>query len=143
MRALIAAVIVAPALTAMPASAQSNASHAGTWAFQTEPYGNDEYAVVMSGAATFTTSGRNHYNINLISNELIIERATGRSQIITARQACTGDADGPLLTIQCEMAEPLEGYTPDNFVLQQGGTDQLLGVLSSNANSQVTFTRMR
>jgi hypothetical protein len=143
MRVLTCALAVALALSVMPATAQTSGSHAGTWAFQTEPYGSDQFAVVMSGAATFTAVAPDRYDIRLIANELIIERVTGRTQLVTARQTCTGEADGAQLTISCEMAEPLEGYAPDNFILQQGDADQLIGVLSSNASSQVTFTRMR
>ena len=42
-----------------------------------------------------------------------------------------------------QMAEPLECYEPDTFVLQAGEADQLVGVLQSNDTSQVTFSRIR
>jgi hypothetical protein len=77
-----------------------------------------------------------------VSNELIVAQ-NGQSQMVTARQRCAGEASGGQFTIRCEMAEPLDGYEPDNFVLQAGERDQMVGVLSSAASSQVTFTRVR
>jgi hypothetical protein len=97
----------------------------------------------MSGTAVITLAGQDRYDIRLLTNELIIQRQTGRTQLITARQTCTGDAAGGQVNISCQMAEPLQGYEPDNFVLQQGERDQMVGVLSSASSSQVTFTRMR
>ena len=41
-------------------------------------------------------------------------------------------------------AEPLDGYEPDNFILQPGeGSDQLVGALSSATSATVTFNRLR
>jgi len=37
----------------------------------------------------------------------------------------------------------VQGYEPDNFVLQVGETDQLVGVLRSQASPQVMFSRVR
>jgi hypothetical protein len=133
------------ALLAAPASAQTESNgFAGTWAFQTEPYGNDQFGVIMSGVAVATASAPNRYDIRLLSNELIIQRTSGQSQTLTARQACSGEYDGAQFSITCQLSEPLEGYEPDNFLLQAGSdADQLVGVLNSAASSQVTFTRMR
>jgi hypothetical protein len=140
MRAPIALVLLA--LLIAPAQAQQN-SHAGTWAFMTAPYGDERFGVMMSGAATFTPTAPGRYDIRLIANEMIVERESGRSQFVTARQICTGESDGAQFVISCQFAEPLEGYAPDNFILQQGEADQMLGVLNSNASAQVRFTRMR
>lgn len=143
MRKLILAAGAALAMLASPASAQSD-SHAGTWSFQSQPYGNEQFGVLMSGTAVMTVEARGRYSIRLLVNELIIERASGRSQLITAHETCTGELDGEVLNISCQMAEPLEGYEPDNFVLQRGETaDQLVGALSSAATATVTFNRMR
>lgn len=142
MRSLLWTVLPITLLAATPVAAQPS-DLAGTWAFQTQPYGDQQFGVVMSGVAIATPAARGRYDIQLLANELIMERASGRSQVITARQTCTGeDADGQV-NITCQMAEPLEGYQPDNFVLQRGETDQLVGVLSSTASGQVTFTRVR
>jgi hypothetical protein len=141
MRGLVLALLLWAA--AGGAQAQSSESIDGTWAFQTELYGNGEFGAVMSGTAVITLAGQNRYDIRLISNELIIQRQTGRSQLVTARQTCSGDSESGQFNITCQMAEPLDGYEPDNFVLQQGERDHLVGVLASAASSQVTFTRMR
>jgi hypothetical protein len=130
----------AAALTlAAPANAQQVGDLSGTWAFQTAPYGNEQFGIVMSGAAIIAGQ-----DVRLITNELIIERATGRSQVLTARQTCRAEnADGQV-SITCQMAEPLQGYEPDNFILQAGeGNDQLVGALSSATSATVTFNRMR
>lgn len=138
--------IAAAALVAMAtpvASAQSGDAFAGTWAFQTASYGSEQVGAIMSGAAVITREAPNRYAIRLISNERLVNRDTGEGAFLTARQNCTGVNDGGQFTISCQMAEPLEGYEPDNFVLQAGEADQLVGVLSSQTSSQVTFSRMR
>lgn len=142
MKARSAAFALALAALSAPASAQQQ-DLSGTWAFQTQDYGNQQYAVAMSGVAIMTATAPGRYDIRLVANELLGERATGRSQLITARQTCTGEEDGPQFTIRCQMAEPLEGYEPDNFLLQRGDADQLVGVLNSATSGQVTFTRVR
>lgn len=138
---LIAAALVAVA-TPM-ASAQSRDAFAGTWAFQTESYGTEQVGAIMSGAAVITRQAANRYSIQLISNERLVNRETNQSAFLTARQTCTGANDDSQFTITCQMAEPLEGYEPDTFVLQTGEADQLVGVLQSNDTSQVTFSRIR
>jgi hypothetical protein len=143
MRGLAMGMALGLAALAGPAAAQSRNSFDGTWAFQTEPYGDEQFGVLMSGTAVITLADRDRYDIRLITNELIIQRQTGRSQLITARQTCSGETASGQFNISCRMAEPLEGYEPDNFVLQQGERDQMVGVLSSASSSQVTFTRMR
>lgn len=142
MRAILIAAAALMACVA-PANAQSRDAFEGTWAFQTTSYGNEQVGGIMSGAAVFTRASADRYTIRLISNERLVNRDTGQSAFLTARQNCTGEnADGQF-TIRCQMAEPLEGYEPDNFVLQAGEADQLVGVLSSNTSSQVTFSRLR
>jgi hypothetical protein len=138
-----AAAMLAACSAPTQAGAQASDAYAGTWAFQTEPYGNEQFGVVMSGVAVVTPAAANRYAIRLIANELIIDRASGQSRRLTARQACTGEADGGQFTINCQLTTPLEGYEPDNFVLQQGEADELIGVLSSATSGQVTFTRLR
>jgi hypothetical protein len=126
-----------------PAGAQSGDAYTGAWAFQTDDYGNENFSVLMSGAALVTPGARNHYDVRLVANELITQPETGQSRLLTARETCDGLLDGAQFTITCRMAEPLEGYEPDNFVLQRGDADELVGVLSSATNGQVTFTRVR
>jgi len=141
MRAWIMAAALALAAPA-PATAQTQ-DFAGTWAFQTEPYGDEQFGVIMSGAAIISRAARGRYDIRLVANELIIDRASGQSQMVTAQQRCVGEAAGAQFNITCQLAAPLEGYEPDNFVLQQSDADALVGVLNSAANSEVTFTRLR
>lgn len=144
MRGFLIAAAALTVFAAAPASAQSRGdAFAGTWAFQTASYGNDQIGGIMSGVAVITRARANQYNIRLISNERLVNRESGQTAFLTARQTCTGVNDGGQFTISCRMAEPLEGYEPDNFILQQGEADQLVGVLSSNNSSQVTFSRVR
>jgi hypothetical protein len=137
MRALVLSILSFAALAA-PAAAQQGGV-AGTWAFQSEPYGDQQFAVSMSGAAIVRES-RGRLSIRLVANELIVDRASNRSRVITAYQTCTGAREGAQITIACAMAEPLEGYTPDSFLLQQNEA-ALAGVL--NGGPQVTFSRVR
>lgn len=140
---LMAAMAATLAVVAAPASAQSNDGYAGTWAFQTASYGAEQVGAIMSGVAVIERTARNRYGIRLLANERLVNRDTGQTAFLTARQTCTGEVDGAQFTIRCQLAEPVEGYEPDNFVLQQGEADQLVGVLSSSASPQVTFTRLR
>lgn len=136
--------IAAMALAAAPmAHAQTGDAFEGTWAFQTQSYGTEQVGAIMSGAAVITREAPNRYAIRLLANERLVNRDTGQGAFLTARQTCTGVNDDGQFTITCQMAEPLEGYAPDNFVLQAGEADQLVGVLNSNNSSQVTFSRMR
>ena len=143
MRAFLIAAAALVACSAPAASAQSRDAFEGTWAFQTASYGNEQVGGIMSGAAVITRAGADRYTIRLISNERLVNRDTAQAAFLTARQNCTGQNHGGQFTISCQMAEPLEGYEPDNFVVQQGEADQLVGVLSSNTSSQVTFSRLR
>src|SRR5690606_37799401 len=136
--------IAAMALAAAPlAQAQTGDAFEETWAFQTQSYGTELVGAIMSGAAVITRDAPNRYAIWLLANERLVNRDTGQGAFLTARQTCTGVNDDGQFTITCQMAEPLEGYAPDNFVLQTGEADQLVGVLNSNNSSQVTFSRMR
>lgn len=144
MRAAICMLALLCACLAPPASAQTG-DLSGTWAFQTEPYDAPGSPVIglMSGVAVMTASAPNRYSIRLIANEMLIQSQTSETRLITARENCTGEmADGQFM-ITCQMAEPLEGYEPDRFVLQPGEADQLVGALSSASDGQVTFTRIR
>ncbi|MBX3430156.1 MAG: hypothetical protein KF779_11310 [Hyphomonadaceae bacterium] len=143
MRGFLVAALTLAACSAPVAQAQSGDAFEGTWAFQTASYGNEQVGGIMSGAAVITREAPDRYAIRLLANERLVNRDTGQSAFLTARQTCTGENDGGQFTITCQMAEPLEGYEPDTFVLQAGEADQLVGVLSSNNSSQVTFSRMR
>lgn len=135
----IAAVLMTT-LLATAAHAQS-AGFDGTWAFQSQSYGNERLGAVMSGVAVLTASAPNRYDVRLVTNELIVDRESGQSRLLTARQTCTAEELDGQIAIDCEMAEPLENYNPDTFLVQQGDADQLVGVL--NDGPQVTFTRLR
>jgi hypothetical protein len=143
MRGFLIAALALAVCSAPAAHAQSSDTFAGTWAFQTVSYGDERVGAIMSGVAVITASAPNRYDIRLLSNERLVNRDTAESMLLTARQTCTGENDGGQFTISCQLAEPLEGYEPDNFVLQAGEPDQLVGALSSQASPQVTFTRMR
>ena len=147
MRAMMLAAIAAlAACAAAPgASAQSDDPFAGVWAFQSQPYGNDQFGVIMSGAMTATRRADDGYAVRLTANELIISRLDGQSRMLTAYQSCEARRSGAVFAITCELAEPLEGYAPDNFILQPGEGEQegqLVGAMSGNG-VQVTFSRVR
>ncbi len=57
MRGMTTAVLLAAALAATPASAQSGDALTGTWAFQTQMYGDAQFAVAMSGVAIVSRGG--------------------------------------------------------------------------------------
>lgn len=143
MRGFLIAAAAMAACSAPVASAQTGDAFAGTWAFQTASYGNEQVGGIMSGAAVITREAPNRYAVRLIANERLVNRDTGQGAFLTARQNCTGANDDGQFTITCQMAEPLEGYEPDTFVLQAGETDQLVGVQRSQTSPQVTFSRMR
>lgn len=143
MRGFLMTAAVLAALAATPASAQSGDAFEGTWAFQTASYGTEQVGAIMSGAAVISREAPNRYAIRLISNERLVNRDTGQQAFLTARQNCTGVNDDGQFTISCQMAEAVEGYEPDNFVLQVDEADQLVGVLQSQTSPQVTFSRMR
>ena len=142
-------VIMAAALTA-PAYAQTHTaaapgSYAGTWGFQSEDYGNDDYGVAMSGVAVITASAHpNRYDIRLLAQEMITQRESGMTHMLVAHENCTGDGANGQLAITCDLAEPLANYQPDSFILQPGENgDQLVGALSSASNGSTTFNRLR
>lgn len=129
------------AFIAAPAAAQTAGDLNGTWAFQSRSYGSDRVGAVMSGVAEFTAEAPNRYAIRVLAHELLVNRETGESRLLTARQACTGQMADGQLSVECQMAEPFEGYTPDTFLLQAGETDELEGVLNNDVT--VTFSRVR
>ncbi len=130
------AVCIAPMAHAQSANLE------GTWAFQSQSYGSEQIGAVMSGVAVLTASAPGRYDVRLISNELIVERESGRSRLLTARQTCTAEEADGQISIECQMAEPLEGYTPDTFLLQATDeADHLAGVL--NTGPEVGFSRLR
>jgi hypothetical protein len=142
-------VMMAAALTA-PAYAQTHpaaapGSYAGTWGFQSEDYGNEDYGVAMSGVAVITPSAHpNRYDIRLLAQETITQRESGMTHMLVAHENCTGDGANGQLAITCEMADPLQNYQPDSFILQPGeNADQLVGALSAASNGSTTFNRLR
>ena len=73
MRTLIVGALAALSLTAAPAAAQAGNAYAGTWAFQTEDYGNEDYSVIMSGVAVVTpASTPNRYRVQVLAQESIV-----------------------------------------------------------------------
>ena len=133
---------------ATPANAQANStaatSYVGTWGFQSEDYGTDDYGAVMSGVAVITQGAGTHYNVKVLAQELLTERESGETRLLVAHETCSGNNVGGQFTITCQMAEPLQGYQPDTFLLQPGeNADQLVGALTSASGGQVTFNRVR
>jgi hypothetical protein len=129
------------AACAAPAAQAQSAGLDGTWAFQSQSYGDERIGAVMSGVAVITATAPHRYDVRLVTNELVVLRDTGQSQLLTARQTCTADESEGQISVDCQMAEPLENYNPDTFLVQSGAADQLVGVL--NNGPQVTFTRLR
>jgi hypothetical protein len=139
-----AAALLAIAACTGPAGAQAAGdAFAGTWAFQTEPYtaGQGQVGAVMSGIAIIAPEQNHRYDIRMLVHEYISQGE--RSVLLTARETCHGEVQEAQFSITCEMAEPLEGYQPDTFVVQAGEADELLGVLTSASSAQVTFSRLR
>lgn len=145
MRKIWFAVLAAAACLAGPAHAQTQpaaaSSYAGTWGFQSEDYGTDDYGLVMSGVAVITQAQGNRYTVRLLTQQQLTERESGEQHMLVAHENCTGDAANGQLAITCQ-ADPLQNRQPDTFVLQRGeSSDQLVGALTSSSNSQTTFTR--
>jgi hypothetical protein len=142
-----AACAAAPALAQTPAAASTAppGSLVGTWGFQSEDYGNDEYALAMSGVAVITQAQGARYNIRLLAQQQLTDRESGETHMLVAQEACTGESLNGQLTIRCQLANPLQqNYQPDAFVLQQGDNgDQLVGTLTSQSDGQTTFNRVR
>ena len=140
-RLILAAALI---VLAAPAHAQQTNDLSGTWAFQTASYGNEQFGVIMSGAAVFTATAPNRYDVRLIANERIVQRETSQFRLLVARQICAAENQDGQIAITCQLSEPVEGYEPDNFALQAGeNADELVGALSSGSSPQVTFTRLR
>jgi hypothetical protein len=149
MRSMILAMMtLAACSTATPAGAQANAaattSYVGTWGFQSEDYGTDDYGAMMSGVAVIAQGAGTRYQIRLLAQELLTQRESGETRLLVAHENCTGDGASGQFTITCQMAEPLQGYQPDTFLLQPGeNADQLVGAMTSASSGGVTFNRMR
>lgn len=141
MRKLAAAAALALTALIAPAHAQVDGTFEGTWAFQTQPYAAGPGTIALMSGAAIMRAESSGYAIQLLANELVTQG--GQSVIITARQNCRGVNEAGQFTITCELAEPLEGYQPDVFILQAGEPDQLAGVLQSASSGQVQFTRIR
>jgi hypothetical protein len=140
----------AAACAAMPAFAQtqtaaSAAPYAGTWGFQSEDDGNDDYGLAMSGVAVITPAqGANRYNISLLTQQQLTERESGETHTLVAHETCLGDASNGQLAISCQLADPVQNNQPDSFLLQRGdNADQMVGALTtSQANGETTFNRV-
>lgn len=144
MRKILTGAALALAMIAAPAQAQNSDNLAGTWAFQTQPYGGEQIVISMSGSAIMTAAGANRYNVRLIAHEMAVNTATRESQMLTARQTCRAEVQDAQVSLTCEMAEPLDGYRPDRFVLQRGERDQLVGAITiGQGSATVTFDRIR
>ena len=139
--ALAAAALVTPAY-AQTQTAAAEPRFTGTWGFQSEDYGTDDYGLVMSGVAVITPAQGNRYTVRLLTQQQLTERESGEQHMLVAHENCTGDASNGQLAITCQ-ADPLhQDHQPDSFLLQQGDNgDQLVGALTSSDNSQTTFTR--
>ena len=149
--AAVAACAAAPAFAqtqtaaSQTQTAASAAPFAGTWGFQSEDYGNDDYGLAMSGVAVITpAAGANRYTISLLTQQQLTERESGETHTLVAHEACTGDASNGQLAISCEQADPTQSSQPDSFLLQRGeNADQMVGALTtSQANGEATFNRV-
>jgi hypothetical protein len=139
------ATLAACTAAAPNADAQSGDPYAGTWAFQSQPYGNEQFGVIMSGAMVATHTRGETYAVRLTANELIVSREGGQSRMLTAQQTCEGMRTGEVFNITCTLTEAPDGYQPDNFILQRGEGEQegqLVGAMTGNG-TQVTFSRVR
>ena len=147
MRKIWFAALAAAVSLAAPAYAQTQpaaaSSYAGTWGFQSEDYGTDDYGLVMSGVAVITQAQGNRYDVRLLTQQQLTQRESGESHMLVAHETCTGDASNGQLAITCQ-SDPLQDRQPDAFLLQRGDSaDQMVGALTSSSNSQTTFTRVR
>lgn len=144
MRNFVAAMLIGGAMLAAPsAQAQTNsARYVGTWAFQTNAYGQDQGAArALSGSAVIRRSGGG-YDVRLVAHEIEIGPDGSGTILSAVRERCRGALEGAQLTITCELAEEVPNYQPDNFVLQAGEDGQLVGVMSSVTSGEVVFTRV-
>ena len=145
----ILVVAAAAACAATPALAQtqtaaSSAPYAGTWGFQSEDYGNDDYGAAMSGVMVITAgSSAHHYNINLLAQEMISQKSDDESHLLVAREDCKGEDVSGQLTVTCELSEPVDNYQPDAFAIQAVDHDHLGGALTSSDGASVNFNRVR
>jgi len=129
---------------AAPARAQGGDPFTGTWGFQSEDYGNENYGASMSGVAVISPgAAANQYNIKLLAQEVISQREDGQSHLLVARENCKGENTNGQLSITCEMAEPLDNYTPDTFVIQAVDHDHLGGVMTGASGASANFNRVR
>ncbi len=143
MRAMMTSAALAVFAFAAPASAQQANDLSGTWSFQTASYGNEQFGVIMSGAAVFIATTPGRYTVRLIANERIVQRETSQFRLLVARQNCVAEDEDGQIAITCRLADTVEGYEPDNFALQAGeNADELVGALSTGYSPQVTFTRL-
>jgi len=149
MRKIWFAALAAAVSLATPAYAQTQpaaaSSYAGTWGFQSEDYGNDDYGLAMSGVAVIAPAqAPNRYTISLLTQQQLTERESGETHTLVAHETCTGDASNGQLAITCQLADPTQNQQPDSFLLQRGDSvDQMVGALTtSQQNGETTFNRL-
>jgi hypothetical protein len=141
---LATAALASACLYSTPARAQGGDQFSGTWGFQSEDYGNDDYGASISGVAVITPgAGANHYTVKVLAQEVISQRQDGQSHLLVARENCNGEDTSGQLTVTCHMAEPLDNYTPDEFVIQAVDHDRLGGVMAGSSGASVNFNRVR
>src|SRR5262249_13214361 len=117
-----------PYAQTQPAAASS---YAGTWGLHSEDSGNDDYGLVLSGVAVTTQAAAHRYSISLLTQQQLTERESGETHMLVAHETCTGDASNGQLAISCQLADPLQNYQPDSFLLQRGDSaDQMVGALT-------------
>jgi|GEM_PF-2636987 len=141
---ILAMAIAVAAVSAAPAHAQTRDPFIGTWGFQSDDYGNDNYGALMSGVAVITAGAAAHqYKIKLLAQEVISQRQDGQSHLLVAREECTGEDQSGQLTVNCQLSEPVENYQPDAFAIQAVDGDHLGGALTSSDGVSVNFNRVR
>jgi hypothetical protein len=139
-----AAVLAAALASAGVAHAQTSDAFTGTWGFQSDDYGTDDYGASMSGVAIVTPgASAHHYDIKLLAQEVVSQRADGDSHLLVAHENCTGADESGQLTVTCQLSEPVDNYAPDSFAIQAVDHDHLGGALTSSDGASVNFNRVR
>ena len=80
MRLMMAAAMAALAMRGAGERAAGQRSFAAPGRSRPTSYGNEQFGVIMSGAAMITATAPNRYDVRLIANELIVQRESERSR---------------------------------------------------------------
>ena len=138
--ALLGAMIVAAPAAAMAQTDQ----FAGTWAFQTENYGNATTVTTLAGAAIISPKSGDKYDVQLVAFEAW-SKPGAPADISNARENCDGTLSGQQLTVKCTVTDVVnsKNYKPDDFVLTVVDADHLSGPMNSYSTSTAKFTRVR